>query len=225
MKKWVVTFICISFILIVIVIAEGYNMNKMKENLTLVTKQLGDKEQQIYELKKENENQLEEIKKIDRELFDSKIEVNKLNKEIGQMVYKMENYKNVLELPSLDYEIISYKVNNNNAGETEKETVVLYEGVESIDVDLYWALIYRLAIEFSADPYTKVSIWKDRDHAENYVTGNINPEEISEHFGWRGMDSRFLIIDNTSNPPKLIEAQSGHDFFPLEFGKYKVPEL
>ncbi|MFS1515868.1 hypothetical protein V1503_05000 [Bacillus sp. SCS-151] len=137
--------------------------------------------------------------------------------DLEQYKYKLSELSlihQMLELPPFKYEIISTHSKNR------KNEFVVY--VPNIDDNLTSTevLVMRAAVEFSdGEYYPYVSLWKDKEKAQLYVSGNYDSEEDQYH-GWLGMDFRFGTIDNSLETPNLMVWFSGHDRATIEFGKY-----
>ncbi|MDX8363424.1 hypothetical protein SLH48_21770 [Cytobacillus sp. IB215316] len=158
------------------------------------------------------------------ELMTSEYEVNsqyvktlEVEQKDSQTKYKLSELSlihQMLELPPFKYEIISTHSKNR------KNEFVVY--VPNIDDNLTSTevLVMRAAVEFSDEEYYPyVSLWKDKEKAQLYASGNYDSREDQYH-GWLGMDFRFGTIDNSLETPNLMVWFSGHDRATIEFGKY-----
>ena len=81
-------------------------------------------------------------------------------------------------------------------------------------------VLLKAAVEFSDYSGKLVSIWKDREKAEAYITGNYDAEET--HAGWTDLDARIGWIDNRSDKPVLYMQLGRDDYQPIDFGKYRI---
>ena len=171
--------------------------------INYLKEQLNEAKAKITELEEENESLSDQYNMLRSHALTDKNELNRLA-QIVDALTRMEAF---------EYEILSEQIDR-----PPYDTVVYIADVPE-KLDEQEMVVIKSAVLFSGEKYAKVSLWKDRETAMQYIHGEYDPDEGV--LGWSGFDQRFGIIDNSSNPPSLRHFFSRDDGQMLEFGKYK----
>jgi TolA-binding protein len=177
-----------------------------------LVKQLEDSKKEIDNLKLQLTQKDNSIQLIKAQQDIKEIENKQIEDQINELYYLKKKIKKITELSSFEYVIVSDSINR-----TPYDIVVYVKNVpQSIDDREIYLLKASLIF---GDKFKIISLWDDYQKAKLYVSGKFDAEESL--FGWSGFDSKFGLINNSTEKPTLKQYFSRDDGAILEFGKYE----